>query len=134
MKTVLVLGGYGGFGGRVAILLGKAGFAVIVAGRNAAKAEAFCARHPALALRPLKLAREDGLGGETPWLVVDAAGPFQESDYSLPAACIRAGAHYLDLADARDFVFGIDALDAAARAAGVAVISGASSLPAAGPR
>ena len=46
------------------------------------------------------------------------------------AACIAAGAHYLDLADARDFVARIGTLDAAARAAGVAIISGASSVPA----
>ncbi|MBV9883604.1 MAG: DUF4166 domain-containing protein [Sphingomonadaceae bacterium] len=130
MKGVLVFGGYGGFGGRAAVLLAKAGFAVTVAGRSAAKAAAFCARHPELELRPLRLAREDGLGDERPWLVVDAAGPFQDMDHRLPEACIRAGAHYLDLADARDFVRGIGALDAAARAAGVVIISGASSLPA----
>jgi hypothetical protein len=129
VKEVLVLGGYGGFGGRVARLLAQAGFAVIVAGRSAARARAFCAAYPELALRPLALAREDGLGGETPWLVVDAAGPFQEIDYRLPEACIAAGCHYLDLADGRDFVCGIGALDAAAKAAGVAIVSGASSLP-----
>jgi len=37
--------------------------------------------------------------------------------------------HYLDLADARAFVSGIGALDGAARARGVAVGSGASSVP-----
>ena len=130
MKHVLVLGGYGGFGGRVALQLAEAGFAVIVAGRSAARARTFCGRHPKLPLRPLALAREDGLGAERPWLVVDAAGPFQEIDYRLPEACIAAGCHYLDLADGRDFVCGIDRLDAAARAAGVVVLSGASSLPA----
>jgi NAD(P)-dependent dehydrogenase (short-subunit alcohol dehydrogenase family) len=130
VKEVLVFGGYGGFGGRVARTLAKAGFAVIVAGRSLARAQAFCAAHPQLALRPLALAREDGLGGERPWLVVDAAGPFQDIDYRLPEACIAAGCHYLDLADGRDFVCGIGALDAAARAAGVTIISGASSLPA----
>jgi saccharopine dehydrogenase-like NADP-dependent oxidoreductase len=130
VKEVLVLGGYGGFGGRVAQLLAEAGFAVIVAGRSLAKAQVFCARHSGLPLQPLALAREDGLGGERPWLVIDAAGPFQGMDYRLPESCIAAGAHYLDLADGRDFVCGIGALDAAARAAGVVVVSGASSLPA----
>jgi hypothetical protein len=130
VKEVLVFGGYGGFGGRVARSLANAGFAVTVAGRSAAKAEAFCARHPDLALRPLALARDHGLGAETPWLVVDAAGPFQDIDHRLPEACIAVGCHYLDLADGRDFVCGIDTLDAAARAAGVVIISGASSLPA----
>ena len=130
MKHILVLGGYGGFGGRVARQLGEAGFAVTVAGRSLAKAQAYCARHPDLSLRPLALAREQWLGAERPWLVVDAAGPFQDIDYRLPEACIAAGCHYLDLADGRDFVCGIGALDSAAKAAGVAIISGASSLPA----
>lgn len=130
MKEVLVLGGYGGFGGRVAVLLAGAGFAVTVAGRSAAKARAFCARHSALRLRPRALDRIEGLAGETPWLVVDAAGPFQGQDYRLVKAAIAAGAHYLDLADSRGFVCGIGGLDAAARAAGVVVLSGASSLPA----
>src|SRR5436305_6734611 len=66
MKEVLVLGGYGGFGGRVARQLARTGFAVIVAGRSMAKARAFCARHIELGLRPLALARETGLGGERP--------------------------------------------------------------------
>lgn len=130
MREVLVLGGYGGFGGRAALLLAEAGFAVTVAGRSAARAKAFCDRHPDLPLRPLALDRASGLGGEAPWLVVDAAGPFQGSDYRVPLACIAAGSHYLDIADARDFVCGIGVLDEAARAAGVTVISGASSLPA----
>jgi len=130
VREVLVLGGYGGFGGRVALLLAEAGYAVIVAGRSAASARAFCGRRPDLPFRPLALDRASGLGGETPWLVVDAAGPFQGSDYRLAEACIAAGCHYLDIADARDFVCGIGVLDEAARAAGVTIISGASSLPA----
>lgn len=130
MKEVLVLGGYGGFGGRSAILLARAGFRVIVAGRSATKAEAFCDRNSNLPMRPLALDREAGLGGERPWLVVDAAGPFQGMDYRLPEACINAGCHYFDLADAREFVCGIARLDGAARAAGVTVVSGLSSLPA----
>lgn len=130
MKEVLVLGGYGGFGGRAAVLLAGAGFAVTVAGRSEAKARAFCARHSALRLRARQLDRIEGLGGETPWLVIDAAGPFQGQDYRLVKAAIAAGAHYLDLADGRAFVTGIGAFDAAAKAAGVVVLSGASSLPA----
>ncbi len=130
MKEVLVLGGYGGFGGRVAVLLAGAGFAVTVAGRSEAKARAFCARHSALRLRARSLDRIEGLAGETPWLVVDAAGPFQGQDYRLVKAAIAAGAHYLDLADGRAFVTGIGGFDAAAKAAGVVVLSGASSLPA----
>ncbi|HEX5238712.1 MAG TPA: hypothetical protein VFW39_09650, partial [Sphingomicrobium sp.] len=42
---------------------------------------------------------------------------------------IAAGAHYLDLADARSFVATIGELDQTAKRAGVAVIAGASSVP-----
>jgi len=129
-ETVLVLGGYGGFGARVAVLLARDGFDVVVAGRSAAKAKAFCERHPDLPMRPLALDRADGLGGERPWLAVDAAGPFQDMDYRVAEACIAAGCHYFDLADGRAFVCGINRLDSAAKSAGVAIVSGVSSLPA----
>lgn len=63
--------------------------------------------------------------------VVDCAGPFQASDYRLAEAALAAGAHYVDLADARDFVAGFaDALDGKARAAGRLAVTGASSSPA----
>ena len=65
-----------------------------------------------------------------PWLVVDAAGPFQGSDYRVPEACIDEGCHYVDLADARSFVCGISALAGQAQDAKVTIVSGASSLPA----
>ena len=59
--------------------------------------------------------------------VVVHCGPFQGQDHRVAEACIAAGSHYIDLADGRDFVCGISRLDPAARRAGVAVISGASS-------
>lgn len=62
--------------------------------------------------------------------VVDAAGPFQASPYTLAKAAIEAGVHYVDLADARDFVAGFGALDEAAKARGVLAVTGASSTPA----
>ncbi len=65
-----------------------------------------------------------------PDLVIDAAGPFQNSGYHVVRACISESIAYLDLADAREFVCGIGVMDAAAKQAGVAVIVGASSVPA----
>ena len=71
-----------------------------------------------------------------PDIVVDATGPFQaygdkdETDpYLVPRACIAAKINYMDFADGADFVFGINALDAEAKAAGVTVLSGVSSFP-----
>jgi Saccharopine dehydrogenase NADP binding domain len=130
--TVIVLGGYGGFGARLSRRLAADGWRVLVAGRNLAKAQAFAADLPLAEgiaadrnadLAPL-LARHQ------PALLVDAAGPFQGSSYAVPEACIAAGTAYLDLADGREFVCGIAALDPAARAAGVPLVSGASSVPA----
>jgi hypothetical protein len=48
----------------------------------------------------------------------------------LAEACIGLGIHYLDLADGREFVQGVHALNAAAVEHGVLVVSGASTLPA----
>jgi saccharopine dehydrogenase-like NADP-dependent oxidoreductase len=63
-------------------------------------------------------------------IVIHTAGPFQGQDYAVARAAIEAGCHYIDLADGRRFVAGIGALDELARARGVTVISGASSVPA----
>ncbi len=132
MKTILVLGGYGTFGRRIATRLAEAGFSVVVAGRSEAKAAAFCMGRERLSA--LALDRDHGLAERLatlrPFAVVDAAGPFQGADHSVARAAIAAGCHYLDIADGRDFVLGIAKLDGPARAAGVAAISGASSLPA----
>jgi hypothetical protein len=64
------------------------------------------------------------------WLVVNAAGPFQAQDYSIPRACITAGCHYIDLSDARDYVAEVVQLDEAARSRNVFVCAGASTTPA----
>ncbi len=64
-----------------------------------------------------------------PDIVIHTSGPFQTQDHRVARAAIAAGAHYLDLADARKFVATISELDELAKEAGVAVIAGASSVP-----
>ena len=62
-----------------------------------------------------------------------AAGPFADFDRRIVFACVDAGAHWLDIADDEKWFFGLlddRELDALARAHGVAVISGLSTLPA----
>ncbi|MGO4739481.1 DUF4166 domain-containing protein [Bosea sp. 2KB_26] len=129
---VLLLGGYGGFGARIARRLADAGHEVLVAGRSREKAEHFCACRPRLT--PLRLDRDrdiaQALAVHRPAVLIDAAGPFQGLGYAVARACIAARCHYLDIADARDFVTGIGTLTEEARTAGVIVISGASSVPA----
>jgi hypothetical protein len=71
----------------------------------------------------------DRLRELNPAVVIHTAGPYQGQDYRVAQACIDAGCHYVDLADGRDFVAGFAALDAAAKNAGVVLVSGASTLP-----
>lgn len=131
MKRVVVLGGAGIFGGRIArALAATPGLAVTVAGRGAGRGEPFAAEIGAAFLR-VDLAQERALARalEGCDLLIHAAGPFQGRDYRVARACVERGAAYLDLADAREFVGGIGSLDAAARERGVFAGSGASSVP-----
>jgi Domain of unknown function (DUF4166)/Saccharopine dehydrogenase NADP binding domain len=134
---VLIVGGYGTFGGRLAdLLIDDPRLTLIIAGRNEPAARDFCERFSAARLVPAVFDRAGVLEGQLldlrPDLVVDASGPFQDygaDPYALPRAAIAVGADYIDLADAAAFVDGIGALDDAARAAGRTVLSGASSFP-----
>ena len=132
VSIILILGGYGGFGGRLSRRLAAKGYNMLVAGRDIERARHFC-RNITGAV-PVQADRNAPLmtllERLRPTLVIDAAGPFQGSSYHVPEACIAAAIPYLDLADGRAFVTGIGQLDAAARQAGVAVIAGASSVPA----
>lgn len=135
---VLILGGYGTFGGRLARLLaGEAGVTLLVAGRSGDKAAAFCASLAGNAGRlPLAFDRDGDVKTQlariAPDLVVDASGPFQSygrDAYRVVKAALALGIPYLDLADGSAFVQGIRQFDAAARARNVFVLSGVSSLP-----
>jgi hypothetical protein len=131
---VLVLGGYGNFGGYVCrALAADARIQLIVAGRSRVKARDFAKRlgaANAVEAAELDIANSAAAMAECrPDVVIHTVGPYQEQDYCVAEAAIACGAHYCDLADARAFVAGIGALDAKARAAGVAVIAGASSVP-----
>ena len=136
---VLVIGGYGFFGRRLVARLSLRGdLQVLVAGRRLD-----AARSLVQALGPRSRAQlsaaeldvqaptlADDLRKLAPTMVIDTAGPFQGQPYRVPRACIASGVHCVDLADDRAYVCGITDLDAAARQAGVAVVSGASSVPA----
>ena len=61
--------------------------------------------------------------------VIHTGGPFQGQSYAVAESCIDAGVNYCDLSDSRDFVTGIGVLDKRAREAGVAILSGCSSVP-----
>lgn len=135
MKTV-VLGGYGNFGARICRALADSPqIELIVAGRNAHRAEAFAA---SLGGRAKSLCIDwsgadfsqtlRAIGAE---LVIHTAGPFQAQGYEVPLAVAAAGAHYIDLADGRRFVCDfIRATNASFRECGKLAITGASTVPA----
>lgn len=132
-KRVLILGGYGNFGKRIAHALTKDGVEFIIAGRNIDKAESLVKQLPDGLAQAVSFDVVTDLNSQLeqlkPSVVINTCGPFQRSDYSVAKSCISQGVHYIDLADGRDFVNAITALNADAEKMGVAVISGASSVP-----
>jgi saccharopine dehydrogenase-like NADP-dependent oxidoreductase len=135
---VLVLGGAGAFGARIAERLARAGgFEIVLAGRTPAALEKSArdllsttgAQARVAVLDALRITAAD-LSRLSPSIVINASGPFQHSDYGVARAAVAARCHYIDLADARGFVGGFrSALDAETRAAGVLAVCGASSVP-----
>ncbi|UXI67682.1 saccharopine dehydrogenase family protein [Tahibacter amnicola] len=138
---VMILGGYGLFGSHIAGRLARhPDWELVIVGRDAARAEALCQllreRTPSCAL--LTAARCDIqsdtfpllLQQHRPHVVIHTGGPFQGQDHTVAETVITAGAHYIDLADARDYVAHFDALDALARDQGKLAVTGASSVPA----
>lgn len=135
-KRIVILGGYGVFGGKLAeALLRHEHLEVIVAGRSLQKAEAFCRQHggTAAVLDRTSPDLAASLRALRPFVTIDAAGPFQayrKAPYAVAEAALAAGSHYLDLSDDAGFTSGIAILDEKARAAGLSVLSGVSSVPA----
>ncbi|KDA00472.1 hypothetical protein HPO_00545 [Hyphomonas polymorpha PS728] len=134
-RRILIIGGYGVFGGRLARALVRAGYTdVVVAGRNLAAAEAFC-REAGGTPAQLDTDTEDfsaQVAALAPAILIDAAGPWQaygNAPYAIAQAAIACGAHYLDLSDDAAFTAGIATLDADAAARGLTVLSGVSSVP-----
>lgn len=132
--NVLVLGGYGNFGGRICrALAGDSRIALQVAGRDLGKAKSLADELGATACRmdsvSPELARQflDLKVG----LVIHTAGPFQAQDYSVAQAAAAAGAHYIDLADGRRFVCDfVSRMDSSFHSAGTCAVTGASTVPA----
>lgn len=135
---VLVVGGAGAFGRRlVEGLLATTQATVLVGGRSPQRhidwVQGLKARYGDRRIDTLTIDRDaalETLRAAKPFCVVDAAGPFQNLKPHLAEAAVAAGCHYVDLADARDFVAGFAALDGAAREANVLAATGASSTPA----
>ena len=136
---ILISGGTGQFGARlVERLAATTDLDLVIAARDMPRAETLAAtlrkRYPERTIETHAFdnttARAQDLKRLRIWCVADAAGPYQAGRPCVVEAAIAAGCHYVDIADARDFVAEIERFDAAAHAANVLVASGASSTPA----
>ena len=79
---VVILGGYGVFGSRLAELLLRDGHEVWIVGRSIEKARALAARIGGNAMATDARMAPEAIFDCNPEIVVDAAGPFQT--YSVP--------------------------------------------------
>ncbi|MEO9650424.1 MAG: DUF4166 domain-containing protein [Roseobacter sp.] len=136
-RDILIIGGTGVFGKRLVQHLSKErGLKLHVSSRNADKAAAFIETlDTTLAtLYPVTLDCQKNLKERlaeiSPYIVVDCSGPFQGARYDTARQVLAAKSHYLDLADARDYLAGFKkSLDETARYNKVSAWTGASSTP-----
>ena len=127
---VVVLGGLGNFGSRICRrLLQDSGIEVITTGRRAREQGVASGTYKTIDLNAPDFTQ--ALRALRPDLVIHCIGPYQGQDYRVVWAALECGAHYIDLADGREFVsrFAVENHAAALRA-GRAAITGASTLPA----
>ncbi len=137
---VLVLGGYGTFGARISGELAKdTSLRVLIGGRDVMRGEVLARELrrgvPGAEVHAVRCDIDDvtfpeALRALDVAAVINTCGPFQQRDYRVAEACIRSGVHYVDLADARDYVNGFAALDALAQQHHVLAVTGASTVPA----
>jgi len=135
---LLIIGGYGTFGGRIVRLLAaESRLTIIIAGRSLHKARNFVSAQTGPAtMIPGRFDRDGDvqaqLDDHNPDIVIDASGPFQSygsKPYRVVDASIAKGINYIDLADSSSFVQDVSKYDAAAKQQGVFVLSGASTCP-----
>ena len=137
MSSVLILGGYGNFGKRIAFALSKSHVPICIAGRSKDKANSLAAdikeTYPdaaiEIAIFDVNKTLSEQLEKLSPKVVINTCGPFQLCDYAVAETCIEHHVNYIDLSDGREFVSNIHLLDDKAKSASVLVVSGASTVP-----
>jgi len=134
VSTVAVLGGYGVFGARVSAELARRGHRVIVAGRDISRA---FAQAQALGGGSHEAVRADVTDFEScrravrgAAVVALCAGPFSALGLAAARAALAEGAHYVDIADDREFIRALRGLHAEFSRALRCAVFGCSSLPA----
>jgi len=135
---VMVIGGYGNFGSIICRhLIAMPGVELVISGRDPHKLQRTVNELKSRSGIVCEGWCGDATGAEFKsvlskmniQLLIHTGGPFQGQSYAVAESCIDAGVNYCDLADCRTFVSGIGVLDARAKQAGVAILSGCSSVP-----
>lgn len=135
---VLIIGGAGVFGSRLARLLARRqAFRVSLGGRTESRAVGLQRELRAIdgqgefafILVDRERITADKLREFACDVVVDCSGPFQTGTAALIEAAIGARVAYVDIADSRAFVGEIGRFDSAARAVGISITTGASTTP-----
>lgn len=136
--TVLILGGYGNFGSKIARrLIEDTEIDLLIAGRDIHKARVFSKQLEAISNRPVRpilldtnsVDFQQTLLDSGATLLIHTSGPFQSQNYYVAETCINNGIHYIDLADGRSFVDNFSQLNELAKNKHVLAVSGASSVP-----
>ena len=122
----LLIYGATGYTGRLIVPLAVSrGVRPILSGRDAVAVGRLAAEH-GLAARAVSLedaaALDDALAGVT--VVLHCAGPFSRTSRPMLDACLRAGAHYLDITGEVEIFERCAARDGEARARGIMVLPG----------
>jgi short subunit dehydrogenase-like uncharacterized protein len=124
-STFLLYGATGFVGQAIARLAVQHGLRPVLAGRDAAKVEALGAE---LGLPRRTFSLDDPAaidrGLKDVGLVLHCAGPFVHTYQAMADACLRAGAHYLDITGEIPVYAGLAGRDAQARQRGVMLLPG----------
>jgi len=125
-NTFLLYGSYGYTGNLIAEYSLRAGLRPILAGRDEARLRAQAERLN-LDFRVIPLSDASALDDalRAAGLVVHAAGPFVHTWKPMVEACLRTGAHYMDISGEIEEFEAVALLDAQARDAGIMLLPGA---------
>ncbi len=124
--TFLLYGSYGYTGNLIAELAASQGLRPLLAGRDETRLRAQAERL-SLDFRVIDLENTSALDDalRSTGLVVHCAGPFVLTFRQMAEACLRTGAHYMDISGEIEGFEALAALDSQARAAGVMLLPGA---------
>lgn len=129
-KKILVLGGYGTCGRYISQVLSQdPAVECVIGGRDTKRGQEVAAALGLPFVR-VEIQRASSLNAalEGAYAVVNTCGPFHWHDYAVAERCARRGVHYVDLADDRSYIMGIQDLMSRAQEGGAAIVSGGGSM------